>query len=165
MESLAATETMKIITGNLLDIVEQGRLDVIIHGANCRNTMGSGIAAQIKKRFPEAYDADCAAHKAAKNYLGNISWAKIIRNDGSPFVIVNAYTQDRFGPPPTQYASYDAIANCFRIINSLFNKTTTRFGYPRIGCGRGGANWNIVAVIIDEELKGRDHTLVEYKEN
>lgn len=151
---------MKIIEGNLLDLVEQGVFDVIIQGCNTKNVMGSGIARQIKEKYPEVYKADCEANKNGKNYLGNISHARITRDDGTLFLIINAYTQEDFGPPPHRYASYDAISDCFKLINKTFIKEKTRFGYPMIGCGLGGANWNIVSKIIDEELEGRNHTLV-----
>jgi O-acetyl-ADP-ribose deacetylase (regulator of RNase III) len=35
-------------------------------------------------------------------------------------------------------------------------------GYPRIGAGLAGGDWTVIAQIIDEELSGEDHTLVEY---
>lgn len=45
---------MNQITGDLLDLAEQGHFDVILHGCNCQCTMGAGIALAIKRRFPEA---------------------------------------------------------------------------------------------------------------
>jgi len=37
-----------------------------------------------------------------------------------------------------------------------------RIGYPRIGAGLAGGDWQRIAAIIDEELAGEDHTLVEF---
>ncbi len=39
---------MKEITGNLITLGLAGDFEVIIHGCNCFNTMGSGVAAQNK---------------------------------------------------------------------------------------------------------------------
>ena len=35
-----------------------------------------------------------------------------------------------------------------------------RIGYPRIGAGMAGGDWEIISSIIAEELEGLDHTLV-----
>jgi len=42
--------------------------------------------------------------------------------------------------------------------------TGQRIGYPKIGAGLAGGDWEIIAaiIIIEEELAGEDHTLVEY---
>ena len=37
-----------------------------------------------------------------------------------------------------------------------------RIGYPKIGAGLAKGDWNTIAAIINEELAGEDHTLVEY---
>ena len=38
-----------------------------------------------------------------------------------------------------------------------------RIGYSMIGAGLAGGDWNIISVVINEELAGEDHTLVTYK--
>lgn len=164
---------MKTVVGNLIQMAIKGEFDVICHGANCRNTMGSGIAASIKYHFPEAYMIDSLAFDIQTNCiktgktsslaaaLGNISFCPITRGLGKiQFWVVNAYSQQNFGPPPTVYADYTAIRKCFQKINKIFSSKECRIGYCKIGCGLGGADWNTVEKIIDEELFGRDHTLV-----
>jgi O-acetyl-ADP-ribose deacetylase (regulator of RNase III) len=37
-----------------------------------------------------------------------------------------------------------------------------RIGYPRIGAGLARGDWSIISTIIDEELAGEDHTLVDF---
>ena len=37
-----------------------------------------------------------------------------------------------------------------------------RIGYPLIGAGLAGGDWGAISAIIDEELAGEDHTLVEF---
>ncbi len=36
-----------------------------------------------------------------------------------------------------------------------------RIGYPEIGAGLARDDWKIISRIINEELAGEDHTLVE----
>jgi O-acetyl-ADP-ribose deacetylase (regulator of RNase III) len=38
-----------------------------------------------------------------------------------------------------------------------------RIGYPAIGAGLSGGDWVMIYETICEELKGEDHTFVEYK--
>ena len=45
---------MKIVKGDLLQMGKDGTFDIILHGCNCFNTMGAGIAAQIATKFPDA---------------------------------------------------------------------------------------------------------------
>ena len=81
--------------GNLIDMAEQGLFDIIVHGCNCFNTMGSGIAKEIRARYPEAYEADTrydAQIGATWRYkkLGNYSSAVVSEN---MFQIIIAYTE------------------------------------------------------------------------
>ena len=43
------------IKGDLIKLAQAGEFDVIVQGCNCFNTMGSGLAKQIKAEIPEAY--------------------------------------------------------------------------------------------------------------
>lgn len=84
---------MKIITGDLLKMANEGEFDVICHGANCFGTFGSGIAKSIKDMWPEVYAVDCNTVRGDYNKLGTFSACKV--NDGA-HTVVNAYTQYGF---------------------------------------------------------------------
>lgn len=149
---------MRIIEGNLLDLAMAGEFDVIVHGCNCQCTMGAGIARTIKQHFHEAHDADLATPKAARDKLGTISFARIVR-PAAEFVIVNAYTQFHWQGSGLK-ADYDAIKRAMLEVKARFSGL--RIGYPLIGAGLAGGDWNIIAPLIDEALAGEDHTLVRY---
>jgi O-acetyl-ADP-ribose deacetylase (regulator of RNase III) len=59
---------MEIIykTGNLLD----AQTDVIAHQVNCQGVMGSGVAAEVKKRYPEAFNSYRKDYENGKLELG-----------------------------------------------------------------------------------------------
>jgi len=147
---------MKILGGDLIKMAEDGKFDVIIHGCNCFNTMGAGIARTIATKYPQAYHADCATINADKSKLGNYTCSL-----SNGFGIVNAYTQYSFGGGRS--VNYEAISRVFARIKKDF--TGMRIGYPMIGAGLGGGNWKIISCIIDEELRGEDHTLVIFPES
>jgi O-acetyl-ADP-ribose deacetylase (regulator of RNase III) len=75
----------------------------IIHQANCFNTMGSGIACQIRQRYPEAYEADCKTISGDRSKLGKFSWVKT--NDGK-YHIYNCYSQYQYGRDQRQTSHF-----------------------------------------------------------
>lgn len=147
---------MKYIKGDLIELSKAGHFDVIVHGCNCFHTMGAGIAAQIAKEFPEAYEADKKTVYGASDKLGTYSAAKI-----ENLTIVNAYTQHKLGSRyNSQPADYMAIQHVFAKISRDF--VGKKLGIPKIGCGLGGAKWCCVERIIDEQCPDMDITCVEY---
>jgi len=150
---------MKVIRGDLLALAMDGTFDVIVHGANCQCTMGAGIARAIKELFPAAYEADSKTTAGDGDKLGTLSWAKVILEGGDALVVVNAYTQLHWRGRGVK-VDYEAVRSAMREVKAKFSGS--RIGYPRIGAGLAGGDWDVIAAIIDEELAGEDHTLVEY---
>ncbi|MER8975807.1 MULTISPECIES: macro domain-containing protein [unclassified Mesorhizobium] len=148
---------MQTVRGDLLQLALDGTFDVIVHGCNCQCQMG-GIALSIKQRFPEAYAADCATLKGDPAKLGSLSVAEIKR-DSRIFHVVNGYTQFHWQGKGVK-ADYQAIRKVMQAVKGRF--TGKRIGYPKIGAGLAGGDWEIIGSIIDDELAGEDHTLVEY---
>jgi O-acetyl-ADP-ribose deacetylase (regulator of RNase III) len=150
---------MNIVEGDLLKLASQGKFDVIIHGCNCFCTMGAGIALSIKKQYPEAYKADSRTDKGSKDKLGTYTSAEI-KTDQNTFTIVNAYTQHHWRGKGVQ-ADYTAIKSVMALVKKDFSGS--RIGYPLIGAGLAGGDWEVISAIISKELKGENHTLVKFK--
>jgi O-acetyl-ADP-ribose deacetylase (regulator of RNase III) len=147
-----------MIKGNLIDLAEQGHFNVIVHGCNCFHTMGSGIAKEIKARYPRAYRADTDfTVKGDINKLGHYSWAIVAEPNKHEFIILNAYTQYRYGKDGT-HVDYDAIQRVFETIAKNFGDKV--IGYPKIGAGLAGGDWNTIETIINKKLQGITHHLV-----
>jgi O-acetyl-ADP-ribose deacetylase (regulator of RNase III) len=151
---------MKTIKGNLLTLALEGQFDVIVHQCNCYHNFGAGIALQILKKFPAAFEQDKLTPYGSRDKLGSIGFCTIPLGRG--FVIVNGYSQFGCGANKIR-TEYDAVRNVFKCIKNQF--TGMRIGYPLYGAGLAGGDWQIISKIIDEELSGEDHTLVEYCEN
>lgn len=143
---------MKVIEGDLVEFARNGRFDVIVHGCNCFCTMGAGVAKAIAAAFPEALAVDRATPKGDRAKLGTNSVAACDR-----VTIVNAYTQFDWRGRGRK-VDYDAVRSCFAEVSRRF--PDARIGYPKIGAGLAGGDWDVIAGIIDEELAGREHTLV-----
>jgi len=153
---------MKIIKGDLIKLAQQGEFDVIVHGCNCFNTFGKGIALSIKNKFPEAYDADCNTISGDRSKLGTYS-SVVVRNDaGGELGIINAYTQytywDRSVPVLFEYDAFQKILDNF----SEFRVPGERWGFPLIGCGLAGGDKERILKMIETTLAGMDVTIVEF---
>lgn len=150
---------MKTVHGDLIALALEGNFDVIIHGCNCFNTMGAGIAKTIKQKFPAAYEADLTTTKGDKDKLGTCSWATVATNHGQ-LTIVNAYTQYQWRGQGKK-VDYEALRKAFEVIKTNFSGK--RLAYPAIGAGLAGGDWTVIEGIIQEVLQGEDHTYVIYK--
>jgi O-acetyl-ADP-ribose deacetylase (regulator of RNase III) len=121
-------------------------LDGIIHQANCFCCQGAGIAARIKSKFPEAYEADCKTIKGDRNKLGTFSVAVLPSN----FHIYNMYSQYDMGVEHKQ-TLYDAVDNGLRLIQKHARENGLQtLGLPKnMGCVLGGGQWPVVRAIIE----------------
>ena len=152
---------MQVIRGDLIKYALAGEFDVIIHGCNCFNVMGAGVAKAIKKAFPQAHRADAETVKGSKDKLGSFTKATCSVK-GHNLTVINAYTQfDYRGPYPR--VDYRAVEDVFCKIGSEY--AGFKIGYPKIGCGLAGGDWAVVSQIIDRYLSKCDHTLVDLRNN
>lgn len=125
--------------------------DVIIHQANCFATMGAGIAAQIRMRYPEVLEEDRNFYIpiGSKERLGNFSRCMTRNNK----VIYNLYGQYNYGRG--RQTDYLAFTNSLKKIFGDINKSglsNKKIGIPHlIGCGLAGGDWKIVKRIIEAE--------------
>lgn len=138
------------------DILKEAK-GILVHGCNAQGVMGSGIAKQVKKMYPEAYDA----YKAKESREGLVLSEYSGRWVESDKYICNLITQKYFGRDGKVYASLDAIREGFKYIvasceehnNNPRNKLEPQvncINFPLIGCGLGGLNWEDVSKVIDE---------------
>ena len=164
--------------GNLLD----SDCDYICQQVNCQGRMGSGIAKQIKERWPVVYHDYMAKYNAVKELadewagqyeggtpsadeilLGDIQivglWVDYYK-DPIHQSVINMFAQQHYGYDGKRYTSYDAFWNCLNLIKQTV-PTDKKIGFPyNIGCGLGGANWMVILAMIDTVLK--DHHVEIY---
>lgn len=143
--------SVEFFEGNLLDF--PAGITAIAHCANCQNTFGSGIAKQIKDRYPEAYTADTEAYNEAKKnnteLLGCSSNAKVSDDKR----ITNLYGQNRYGTD-RRHLDYEAFYVALKgLRDGLENAHKAGrvyvLGLPfKIGCDRAGGDWMIVYAMI-----------------
>lgn len=156
---------LKHAKGNLLDMAENGDFDIIVQGCNCFNTMGGGIAREIRERYPHVASVDSKTVRGDYNKLGNWTSDNVILKNGTvTFDIVNAYTQYNMsqGTDVFEYTAFQLILE-----KILFAYGDKRIGLPYIGCGLAGGHQDTIIQMIEyfaEDVAkiGGSVTLVEF---
>jgi O-acetyl-ADP-ribose deacetylase (regulator of RNase III) len=144
------------VIGNLLD----SNCDYICHQVNCQGVMGSGIAKQIRERWPEVYESykELCTNHGAMTLLGTID----IVGTKTGRDVINMFSQFYYGYNGNRFTSYDAFCRALEQIRD-FIKPNSTIGFPKnIGCGLGGGNWKVISALI-EEILGKDYEVYIYE--
>lgn len=138
---------------------------IIIHGCNSRGVMGSGVARQIRDKWPVVYKAYRYSFETSGLELGDIQTVPVFNADKS-LLVVNAITQKDYGRDAGKvYVDYNAITEAFTktllIAKQLsdYNSAMMPIHYPKIGGGLANGDFNIIYASISEVLGNWDHTL------
>lgn len=145
----------KTIKGNLFHFLKPG--EAMMHGCNDQGVMGSGIALEVRNRFPGAYTTYRNKYDLHGLELGEI----IPYFDKTGVIIINAVTQNFYGKDGKRYVKYDAVAECCRLIREGFKvmlEPPKTLYFPLIGAGLGGGSWPVISEIIKDEFKGMTDT-------
>lgn len=152
--------------GNLLD----ADVEYICHQVNCQGRMGSGIAKSIRERWPVVYDEYRAKFDEMEEKLIEVcgSWesqvdiSDVLLGDvqlvrvGDNKTVVNLFAQQYYGYDGKRYTSYDGFWTCLGKIRETV-PVGAKIGFPdHIGCGLGGANWEVICTMIEEALNDYD---------
>ncbi|WAK43724.1 putative phosphatase [Cronobacter phage EspYZU12] len=145
--------SFKYKVGDLIEAVKNGEVNVFAHGCNCFCTMGSGIAPLIKEAFPKMYAADLKTEKGDKAKLGTFTVA--FMKDGS-LAGFNLYSQYGYnlrkqGLRDLDYnALYDSMVEMKKCLQAHTDGSMMdrKIGFPKIGAGLAGGDWNVIEAMI-----------------
>lgn len=142
---------LKYKVGDICDALELGEVDAIGHQANCFNTMNSGVAKAIRARFPQAYEVDCETVKGDYGKLGDCTVATAASG-----LIYNLYGQYNYGYDNKGYTDYSALQSALIEMRDdlLTGSGFEVVGFPKIGAGLGGGDWDTIAEIINDVFDG-----------
>lgn len=133
---------VKIMKGDLFESC----CPVLVNAVNCVGIMGGGIAKGFADRFP----------KMLKDYRqvcrdGNLVPGGVhIWDDGGDIVVLNAATMFY----PGEDANLAIISECCdNIVKFAQQDGDNRpLAIPALGCGVGGADWNVVRPLMENVL-------------
>jgi len=146
---------MKIIykKGDMfLHVFPEGQCKVFAHGCNLQGVMGSGVAKQIKEKYPWAYEIYKQGCNEPFSNIGDVYPAFYLACDDA--IIYNCITQEYFGRDKnTVYVDYYALRKCMQFINeeSEYDSKVPEVVMPKIGAGLANGDWDIISKIIEEE--------------
>lgn len=150
---------VKILKGDLLE----SDCQYIAHGVNCQGAMNSGIAGQIRKKWPKVYDAYMqrfAEYEFIRSdLLGQIQHVNVKDGDIDK-VVFNVFTQYSYGRDPSvRYVNYAAVYRGLSEVakfvsdhgldNRWHGYASVPIGIPWIGCGLANGEKSIVREILE----------------
>lgn len=150
---------IKVIEGNIID----SKTDFIIHQVNCKGEMNSGVAKALRdfdERIYIHYRWMCGIGEFNPEYLLGTYDPCVIKNGTQ--TVLSLFAQDDYGYDGKQYTNVEAFKDGLCFISRHIpewceepgkdiRKTSIALPY-KIGCGRGGADWNVIYKIIEKEL-------------
>ncbi len=138
------------------NIVEDVTSGIIAHGVNCGRVMGSGLALQIKEKWPQVY-ADYRGHFV---YRDQPDWHELLGDNltsviNKDLLVVSCFTQVYYGKVKPykgakQHLDYEALKKCLLSVFCRGRSTIMPVHLPKIGCGLAGGDWIKVKKIIEE---------------
>lgn len=134
--------------------------NIIGHQVNCKGAMNSGVARQVREKYPAAYSAYKTQCSDKKNLLGTIQI--VSQPDGH--IICNMFAQSTYGYDGRQYTDISALRNCLIALKryALTRHLSVALPY-NIGCCRGGADWSTVFSMIKSIFSDSDVTVELWK--
>ena len=167
------------IKGSIFDVGAQ----VIVHQVNCMGVMGSGVAKQVRDRFPSVF---IAYHHAVKtldhNCLGGCLVVEAKENPGlrianlfgqyyyRGFKEDDLYLVDEFWKQPEfdkqtgkaiRFTNYEAFWRGLVRLKEELREDEVKIAFPyKIGSDRGGADWEVLKEMIKSVFKDTNKEII-----
>lgn len=145
-----------IVNGDIFE----SKAQMIVHQVNCQGVMGSGVAKQVKEKYPavfEQYKKACGNVKKSSDLLGGILPVNVSPDQQ----IVNLFAQDKYGYNGERYTDYNALQRCLDTLKILAIGKSVAIPY-KMSCDRGGGDWNKVSQMIADTLTNSKVTFYKY---
>lgn len=144
------------------DLLKQDDVQVIAHQVNCKGAMNSGIAKQIREKYPDNfknYKNFCILHQMNNKELGG-KLLTTIEFDGKH--IANLFSQGNYGYDGELYTEYSWFESCVKSLYAYAKSHKLKvIGVPyKIGCVRGGGDWKIIYKILEDTFRSSSLKLV-----
>jgi O-acetyl-ADP-ribose deacetylase (regulator of RNase III) len=134
--------------------------EALAQGCNCQGSMGAGIAAGFRQRYPAMYEEYRRLCKAKPRQF-NLGDCWLWKAEDAPWVF-NLGTQENYW---RDRATYEAIEQALtRMREQADREGIRRIAAPRLGAGYGGLSWKKVRAVIEKVFADWSGTLYVYEE-
>lgn len=154
---------MRHVLGNPVEEVKQG---IILQQVNAQGVMGSGIAKEIREKWPIVWDDYSSIIKPTRSVhpgagaqhpgAGAQHLGKVIPVQVEPGLwVLNIVGQQFFGRDARRYTSYDALDVGLNEVAHFMDFHSIKgqdVHHPLMGCGLGGGAWGVVERLIETHL-------------
>ena len=138
------------------------QVGIIAHQVNCFGVMGSGVAAQIRDKYPLAYKQYrryCLSCKPEDriSMLGQAQFCPVSfdQNGFVRIVVANLFGQYNYGRDPHKvYTNYRALEKALKELAEFASVRHDVIALPyKMGCGSGNGDWpHVVLPMIKRTL-------------
>ncbi len=138
---------VRTVTGDLFQAAEP----IIGHQVNCQGVMGSGVAKEMKRLYPEVFAAyaQMCGEKEKQGLLGLCQLVPL--EDGRGRYAANLFGQLTYGRGGKKYTDDDALRKAFIRLSEFAKQHQLTVALPyKIGCDRGGGDWDTVLGMIND---------------
>lgn len=136
---------LQFVEGNLLDVSE----GYVMHGCNAQGVMGSGVAKQLRDKYPRIYRDYVAGLETVRYNRGNPLGEVFVSYITPKLFVCNAITQEFYGRDAKQYVDYGAIDRATEYVVQLARRDQSPVFIPDLlGAGLGGGNRDIILDIF-----------------
>lgn len=131
---------------------------IIGHQVNCCGKMNSGVAKAIRQKWPVVYDKykEFTTNKKPSSLLGECQIVPI--NDN--LIVCNIFGQQNYGYMGGKYTDLEALEKGLTCMYQYAIDNVLPIYIPKIGAGRGGADWNTEVLPIIQKLDNTGPALI-----
>lgn len=134
-------------SSNLLDVKD----GIIAHGCNAQGVMGSGVAKQLRSKYPSVYESYqlhlYALRHSPELVLGSVDYVGV----SSKLQVANMITQEFYGKDGRKYVDYTALAQSMVNVLSRAKALKQDVHIPyMVGAGLGGGDLATIKSIYED---------------
>ena len=141
---------MKFIKGDALKVFQDSMWSeehtTLLHQVNCQRVMGSGIALQIRKKYPIHF----SDYLNSEQNLGNCVTTSLSEQSK----IVGVFGQQYYGSNKVRYTNYlvliQGIVQVCLNHEHLYDEHLDIIIPSKLGCDRGGGDWDLVLELLKD---------------
>lgn len=131
---------IKYVEGNIFGSPSK----IIVNPVNTVGVMGKGIALEYKKRYPEMFIQYRSLCEKGLLDIGKLClWKK-----SDKWILLFPTKKHWRDPSKLEYIEQGLI----RFVDNWDKLGADSIAFPRLGCGNGGLDWNIVKPLMEKYL-------------
>ena len=132
---------IEYIEGDIFDSPAQ----VIVNTVNTVGVMGKGLALSFKRRYPdmfESYKKVCEKHQLT---IGKL----MLHQEADHWILLFPTKENWRNPSKLEYIEKGLM----KFVSTYAEKHITSIAFPKLGCGNGELDWNLVRPLMERYLK------------